>query len=78
MARVAQTCINCRFFQPQHFNQAEGAPPEATAGECRARAPVIGTGQWADQDCAPYAYWPGVVVSHWCGFWKVKQALLNK
>lgn len=60
-----QRCENCRFFES---TLSPGQAPEsASGGECRKRAPVIGRGQWADRDCAPYAYWPNVARTYWCG-----------
>ena len=57
-----RNCAACRYFN--------GDP---TGGECRKRAPVIGTGAFAQNDAAPYAYWPAVSSNHWCGDFQFKR-----
>lgn len=74
---VPHECRNCRFFSA---DMAPGHKPEEalTGGECRKRAPMIGTGQWADRDCAPYAYWPVVAVKYWCGDFRASSLARKK
>ena len=68
---MRRICETCHYFEPM------GAPGQRAdvrqGGECRKRAPVIGTGTFAERDAAPWAYWPTVNVTHWCGDWRANK-----
>jgi len=65
---VRQICESCHYFNAVG---APGSRPDLrSGGECRKRAPVIGTGTFAERDAAPYAYWPCVQSAYWCGDWR--------
>lgn len=63
-------CKSCRWF-----NAETRKPGDAIkGGECRRRAPrLAGPGIYAQQDGAPFAYWPVVSVGHWCGEFKTRR-----
>ena len=69
-----KACANCRYCHQIPEPTADGV--EHGGGECRKRAPVIGSGRWSDQDTAPWAYWPTVAAGHWCGDFQWSKASL--
>ncbi|MCK5496475.1 MAG: hypothetical protein KAI41_06505 [Hyphomicrobiaceae bacterium] len=71
-----KACTNCRYCHKAATLDPDADDATEYGGECRKRAPVIGTGQWADQDQAPWAYWPTVAAGHWCGDFQWSRASL--